>query len=261
MGSRRSRGSAWVLLFLAPTLSITACQTDPLGAVSDRDSDGAVDTGNDQIVAGSSKVALIGAFSSDGDQAGQSVEYRWRQISGTPVEIADATSSITSFIAPAITEAPEMLTFELEVTVNDSSFAASHEVTVLVASEQGMDGSQIQPSTDVSPVSIEAIDNGLDSPPRGSGFTVETDGDMTVVAGDFARLEARMSSPQAAWRVQWRQIGGNPVELFDPDALTASFFAPPGRATLLFRVTGYMDDAVRSADVTVHVGPVSQPVK
>ena len=75
---------------------------------------------------------------------------------------------------------------------------------------------------------------------------------VAAIVGQEVTLEARLSSAQPTWEVLWRQIGGNPVELLDDLTLSPSFIAPPVPTTLIFRVTGYSGDAVRSADLTVH---------
>jgi|GEM_PF-6059263 len=256
MGKRRSQTGAAVLVILTCVFWATACQTDPLGTSSGPGIDSPVETGNSQIVAGRTKVALIGALAPGSEYAARVSKCRWRQTDGTGVEIADPTSMITSFIAPALAQGRESLTFELEVVAGDALFTAAHEVIVLAAADHGLVDPEDRPADIVSHTSDSSVDpGGGDGAPAAVGFTIETDDELTVFVDDFVQLEAWTSTLAPAKRVQWRQIAGNLVELFDADTLTPSFYAPPSRATLLFRVTGYTEDAIRAADVTVHVQP------
>ena len=253
MGIRRKQRLLWAHLLAASALATVGCQTESMFSGPGTVSDAALDTGSDQIVASNTKVALIGAWSPDADSSMQTGEFRWRQTSGPPVEIADPNSPITSFIAPDISGDPTLLSFELAVDVGGSTTAATHEVVVLAASVPTAGEGQSASPGFVSPLTLTPGYSGDDAPPTTQALTVETDGELTAMVGEEVTLAARLSSTQPLWEVLWRQIGGNPVELFEAQTLTPSFVAPLVPTTLLFRVTGYSGDVVRSADLTVHL--------
>jgi chitinase len=69
--------------------------------------------GADQAVTDSGSVSLSASGSIDNDS--NIVEYQWRQVSGTTVELSTPTSVDSDFTAPAVTS-QEDLVFEIEVT-------------------------------------------------------------------------------------------------------------------------------------------------
>lgn len=72
------------------------------------------DAGSDQVVQAGKEVVLDGSASTDID--GTIVKHRWKQTHGTPVQLSDASSAITTFIAPEPVTENEVLVFELTVT-------------------------------------------------------------------------------------------------------------------------------------------------
>ena len=69
--------------------------------------------GDDQTVNEGDLVTLDGSASFDPD--GESLSCEWRQVSGTPVDIADMTAPSLAFTAPSVTAPGEALQFELTV--------------------------------------------------------------------------------------------------------------------------------------------------
>jgi glycerophosphoryl diester phosphodiesterase len=85
------------------------------------------DAGADQTVTAGDTVELDGSNSTD--PKGGDLEYLWEQVGGMPtVELQNDTSSIASFVAPAVEELTE-LTFRL--TVQDSTGAGDSDTTVV----------------------------------------------------------------------------------------------------------------------------------
>jgi len=87
-----------------------------------------VDAGSDQTVDEGETVTLDGLGSSDSD--GEIVACEWRQTSGLSVTLSDPAALETTFLAPLVEEAMEMV-FELTVT-DDGGLKDTGEVTVSV---------------------------------------------------------------------------------------------------------------------------------
>ncbi len=86
--------------------------------------------GADQTVTQKTTVTLDGSASGDSD--GRVVSYQWRQLKGSSVTLANATSAVTSFTAPR-TRRGRTLTLVFELTVTDNGGASStDQVTVTV---------------------------------------------------------------------------------------------------------------------------------
>ncbi len=92
--------------------------------------------GQDKTAAALQSVVLDGSGSSDPD--GGLLAYRWTQISGPPVTIADPEAQSTSFTAPYSVQQTESLVFMLTVT-NESGLGASHRCTVNLQRGNGAD--------------------------------------------------------------------------------------------------------------------------
>jgi uncharacterized repeat protein (TIGR01451 family) len=75
--------------------------------------------GADIVMDEGQTVPLDGSKSSDGD--GSIVAYRWSQIDGPSVTLADPTAAQTAFVAPAVPEGGADISFELAVTDNDGN--------------------------------------------------------------------------------------------------------------------------------------------
>jgi LmbE family N-acetylglucosaminyl deacetylase len=93
--------------------------------------------GPNDLAAPNTDVQLDGSASSDPE--GAALSYRWRQLSGEPVTLVDASSVNPSFIAPAAGLSDKVLIFEL--IVNDSeldSAPSTVRMTVLAAPQSGV---------------------------------------------------------------------------------------------------------------------------
>ena len=112
-----------------------------------------VQAGPDQAVDLGGSVTLRGIAS---DPAGSVQTYRWEQMSGTSVSIANASQASASFTAPQVSGSEE-LTFRLTVADTDGA-SASDEVAVTVADygrlEVALSGNVKHHST-IPPQSVE----------------------------------------------------------------------------------------------------------
>lgn len=169
---------------------------------------------------------LDGSHSYDDDD--EALTYSWHQISGTPVMLNDASSSMPSFTAPFVGFGGEMLTFEL--TVSDLIDSASDTVSVLVENvnhSPTADAGTDQTKAEGTPVTLNA------------GGSNDPDGDTISYS--------------------WIQVNGPAVALTGGNTATPSFTAPQVTATtsLVFRVT--VDDGFGGSDddeVTIAVQDV-----
>ena len=83
--------------------------------------------GDDQNVTVGDTVTLDGT-----DSTGPIASYTWIQQSGTPVQLAGASTDTANFTAPDVTAAGETLTFRLTVT-DDNGLTSSDDMNVNVA--------------------------------------------------------------------------------------------------------------------------------
>ena len=92
------------------------------------------DAGRDQSVVSEATVTLDGSASSDPDP-GDSISYRWEQLSGPTVSLSSATSATPRFTAPAllVNDEPLTLVFELVVTDSQGEASAPDRVVITVA--------------------------------------------------------------------------------------------------------------------------------
>jgi hypothetical protein len=89
------------------------------------------DAGNDRSVKQRTLVSLDGHGSSDPD--GEIVRYRWTQVTGRPVRLADAHSALADFLAPRVwLRRRKTLVFELTVT-DDRGATDTDRVSVNVS--------------------------------------------------------------------------------------------------------------------------------
>lgn len=88
--------------------------------------------GFNKVVAGKETVTLTGTESTPGGSP--IVSYSWSQISGTPVIISNASTSIASIVIPDVDE-PETMVFELVVT-DSEGLTSSDRVTLQVAAQR-----------------------------------------------------------------------------------------------------------------------------
>jgi hypothetical protein len=161
------------------------------------------DAGDDRSVAEGTAVGLEGTGSNDPE--GEPLTYRWVQVSGPPVTLADADTAQAGFTAPNLTaSADAQMVFEL--TVTDPHGASDRDqVTITIRWEN-------------------------DAPTATAGE------DQNVEVGDLVTLDAGASSDPddgiAAYA--WRQVSGPQVALSAPGEAQTRFTAPAnGEATPL----------------------------
>ncbi|WP_019241013.1 MULTISPECIES: PKD domain-containing protein [Bacillus] len=150
--------------------------------------------GQDQTVLINSTVNLNGMNST-----GIITSFKWIQLAGTPVTLANANTATPSFIAPATATT---LTFELTV--------------------QGEGG----PSSDT--VNIEVVES-APAPIANAGPN------QTVTQGTVVTLNGSVIGDATSF--SWEQVAGPPVQLTNADTLIATFPFPKQLATLAFALT------------------------
>jgi len=163
---------------------------------------------------------LLGATGTDPD-AGSTLTYDWRQVSGTPVTLAGADTATPTFTAPEVTSATALV---FEVTVSDGTLADTSQVTVTVTN--------------------------LNLPPVAQAGAAQT-----VNAGTVVNLDAGASSDPDAGAVlafAWTQTAGPGVALTGA-ATAAPSFTPAAAGTYTFQVTVSDGAAMSTATVGVTV--------
>ena len=151
------------------------------------------EAGPNQVVLAAQIVELDGSRSS---ASGSIVAGSWRQISGSPVVLTDASAMQTTFVAPDVNGAGESLVFEL--TVTDQAGLRSRDTCVVNVIWQNQ------------PPVANAGQNQTVRP----GTRVVLDGTGSF-DGDGAIASCR-----------WKQLSGKPVVLSNPTAVAPSFVAP-----------------------------------
>ena len=151
------------------------------------------EAGPNQIVLTAQIVELDGSGSS---ASGAIVFYNWRQVSGVPVMLTDASAMQTTFVAPDVGAAGESLV--LELTVTDQAGLRARDTCI-----------------------VNVISN--DKPPvANAGLS------RTVPAASEVLLDGSGSTDTdngiASYR--WRQISGKPVVLAAPTGMKTAFVAP-----------------------------------
>ena len=156
-----------------------------------------VSAGADQSVLEAETVQLSGSAS---DPDGDSLTYRWTQVSGPTISLSDATLLSPSFTAPDV-ESDQNITLRLSVE-DGSNAAVSDEVTISVGQAE------------------ESVDAGFG---------------RIVPPGELVSLNATVGSGI----ISWQQIEGTAVTLSDPSVEDPSFTAPnvSARETLVFELS------------------------
>ena len=160
--------------------------------VSENNTAPIAEAGPNQAVLTAQIVELDGSRSS---APGSIVAYSWRQVSGTPVALTDASAMQTTFVAPDVNTAGESLVFEL--TITDQAGLRSRDTCVVNVIWQNQ------------PPIANAGQNQTSRP----GARVALDG-----TGSFDEDGAIAS-------YRWKQLSGKPVVLSDPAAVAPSFLA------------------------------------
>jgi hypothetical protein len=176
------------------------------------------DAGEDQSVEGGAAVTLSGKGS---DVDGTVVAYRWTQIDGPAVTLADADQPTARFTAPVV-NVDSPLGFRLTVTDN-----------------RGASG------VDFTSVTVRATTPANQPPQAFAGL------DQTVNEGAAVTLAGTGSDEDGdVVAFAWTQIAGPAVELSGANTATAGFTAPPVEinTTLTFRLTVTDDDSATGTD-------------
>lgn len=180
------------------------------------------DAGTAQTVTDGVLVTLDGTRSFDPD--GTLLLFAWRQVSGSPVVLADPAIARPTFTAPIVGRASVVLEFELRVT--DPAGLAATARTLVNVTNQG-----------VPPVADAGADQSV--------------AERTQVTLDGRRSTDPDGSPLS---IVWRQIDGPAVALSDTTILQPTFTAPevtPAGAVLTFALRVTDVDNLVSTDQTV----------
>ena len=186
--------------------------------------------GLDQAVDELASVTLSG---SGLDNDGSIASYAWSQVSGTSVDLQDASSASASFTAPDKAEGTEELVIRLTVTDNRGA-AASDEVSVTVSYVN------LPPVADAGP-------------------------DMIVLAQSMVTLMGSgEDSDGTIASYQWSLSFGPQITLVDADTATASFTAPKWSSlsddfTLVLTVTDDLGAAASDeVKITINAPPTAR---
>mgnify|MGYP001191344948 FL=1 len=197
--------------------------------VSDLNAPPVAEAGVNQITTEGGTVTLDGSDSSD--PQGGSLSAFWKQVSGTPVTLSDPESLRPVFTAPDVAGNGDSLVFEL--TVANAAGLRSRDTCV-----------------------VNAI--ATHEPPQASAGMAQT-----VIPGSLVALDGSGSSEPdgGVLRFCWRQTGGSPVVLSNPEAVNPSFTAPGFETEfehLTFELTVTGRSGLQDKDrvvVTVERGP------
>jgi hypothetical protein len=187
------------------------------------------DAGDDQTVAEGTSVQLSGSHSYDSDS--DPLSYRWEQLDGPVVALANATSAGPVFSAPLVGRDNAPLTFQL--TVSDGVASAIDTVVVMVEN--------------------------VNHPPLAHAGV-----EQTVNEGSLVRLTGALSNDPDGdpLSYHWTQVTGPMVELAEASTPTPSFTAPPVDAGEDFVFEVVVDDGLASsapAQVVVTVLDINDP--
>ncbi len=187
--------------------------------------------GEDMTVNAEQRVILDGSGSRDPDD-GDTLTYRWTQISGTRVTSTlqqNPRTGEASFTAPS---GPATLVFELRV-IDDKGLDDTDLVTVTVRGRGPITEpppSTIRLSTPSSPSSQPSTSSN-NTPIASAGEN------KTVEAGETVTLNGSGRDPDGDDLMYiWTQISGTRVTLQGSETAMASFTAPSGPATLVFEL-------------------------
>jgi hypothetical protein len=151
------------------------------------------DSGPDQAVISGSIVTLNGSNSTD--TVAGIASYKWTQVSGSPVALANPSAPICTFTAPEVANG-ELLEFSLQIT-NNGGIAASDTCLVNVS------------AADPTPLAN-----------AGPGLTVHTASIVTLNGSGSTDPDGAIAS------YRWVQIKGPNVHIYNANTRHAVFVAP-----------------------------------
>ncbi len=164
--------------------------------------------GPDQTVeSGTNPVTLDGSGSSDPN--GETITYKWSQISGTAVTLSSTTAQKPTFAAPT---GPATLEFSLEVCESIATTSCATDTVVIHVR---------QPN--VAPVANAGPDQSVAS-------------EATVTLDGSGSTDANTEAPLNTLSYEWSQLSGTAVTLSSATAQKPTFTAPTGPATLEFEL-------------------------
>jgi hypothetical protein len=180
------------------------------------------DAGPDQTVDEGVTVTLSGLNSTDPDDGIAS--YFWEQTDGPAVDLSNASSAESSFLAPDIGTEGQSLTFKLTVTDNGGL-----------------------PSSDFCVINISWINE----PPM-----ADAGSDQTVDEGDVVALDGSSSADldDGIASYMWEQTEGPSVTLSDNSAVQPTFIAPDAGSegeSLTFVLTVTDNGALKATDTCI----------
>jgi len=216
-----------ILWLLCMLVYLTGCMADNSGAHAN--------AGSDQTVMAGQEFQLNGLLSSA--STGLVRKYKWRQISGVPVEFNDTTLAMPRITAPQVAN-QQVLHFELEI-MGEQSGADTDQVTITVLPEESVP---------------ESLDDSL-----------LVDGQGTYQINDSIQLNVIWSGDQAALQSNyvWKQASGKAVDFTVADStLSLTMIAPlvDQRETLVFQVSvETVDGSEQIAAAEVVVMPTEYP--
>ncbi|WP_057183437.1 MULTISPECIES: PKD domain-containing protein [Colwellia] len=190
-----------------------------------------VSVGSDFEVNEESTVTLSGEVS---DTDGEVLSTYWKQLEGMSVELDDASSVNTTFIAPVLSleEGAQILVFELTVTDNlDAVNTDSISITINPINE---------------PPSVSA----------GSDFE-DNEGNVVILYGEVSDTDGEIVS------TSWKQLEGPSVELYYALSVNPTFLAPPlplkEAQILVFELTATDNlGAVNTDSISIIINPLNE---
>ncbi len=203
-------------------LTLAGCSGPPPDDIIDKPVTPKADAGFDRTVASGERVYLNGRINTGGN-----FSYAWTQLSGPPVNLNDASSPQTYFLAS------EVGTCELQLTVSINDLSDSDTVVIHVT-EKG---------TDLPPIANAGADR-IVKP----GIVVEIDGRASYDPGG------------GTLSYKWRQIEGPNVTISNSESAVASFTSPAVTKSTKLSFELYVRNAKYDAvdTVTLTVSPTAQ---
>ncbi len=141
------------------------------------------EAGPDQRVDEGATVTLDGTASRDPD--GDRLTFRWRQVSGPPVALSDATSPRPQFIAPVVAPTvPPPVTLTFELVVSDGRLTSAPDLVTITVNRRPI--ANAGPDQTVPDGTLVTLDGTRSFDPDGDGITfrwTQTAGPAVTLVG------------------------------------------------------------------------------